>query len=232
MSRGRKPSTPSYRLYKRTGQAIVCIDGQTFYLGLHGTPESRREYDRLIAEWLANGRRLTAETAREATLSVLELVARFWQHALGYYRYKDGRPTTELDPLKRALDPLVALYGDTPVPEFGPLKLRAVRDRMIEAAGPEASSMAMSTGSNEHSGGASNGSLFPRKSFTPWKLWPAYGGGGARRGKPSRFGQSPRSSSTPSVRTWPGRLGRWSSCSCTPAPGLVRSSSCAAGTSI
>jgi hypothetical protein len=50
--------TPSYRLHKPSGQAVVTIAGKDFYLGRFGDPASKAEYDRLIAEWLTNGRRL------------------------------------------------------------------------------------------------------------------------------------------------------------------------------
>ena len=53
-----KNSTPKYRLHKATGQAIVTLDGQDCYLGPHGSCPSRREYERLIGEWLQNGRAL------------------------------------------------------------------------------------------------------------------------------------------------------------------------------
>src|SRR5262249_20655087 len=59
----RTPSVPSYRLHKQSGQAIVTLtDGlgnrRDVLLGKHGTPESRLEYSRVIAEWEASGRRL------------------------------------------------------------------------------------------------------------------------------------------------------------------------------
>ena len=60
-------ATPKYRKHRASNQAIVTIDGQDFYLGPHGTRASRREYDRLIAEWLQNDRRLPVA---EATLTV------------------------------------------------------------------------------------------------------------------------------------------------------------------
>ncbi len=50
--------TPSYRLHKPTGSAVVTLDGRDVYLGKYGTPVSRAEYDRILAEWLVNGRRL------------------------------------------------------------------------------------------------------------------------------------------------------------------------------
>jgi len=50
---------PSYRLHESWGRAVVTLSGRRdFYLGPHGTPASRDEYDRVIAEWLANGRQL------------------------------------------------------------------------------------------------------------------------------------------------------------------------------
>jgi len=50
-------STPSYRLHRATGQAVVTLSGRDHYLGRHGTPESHKAYDDLIARWLACGRR-------------------------------------------------------------------------------------------------------------------------------------------------------------------------------
>src|SRR5262245_16166113 len=50
--------TPSYRLHKPSGQAVVTLDGRDIYLGQYGTPRSRAEFDRILAEWLSNGRRL------------------------------------------------------------------------------------------------------------------------------------------------------------------------------
>ncbi len=52
----RKKRVPGYLLHKASGQARVVLNGQTHYLGPHGSPESKAEYDRLIAEWLASGR--------------------------------------------------------------------------------------------------------------------------------------------------------------------------------
>ena len=49
---------PRYRLHKPSGQAVVTLGYRDFYLGRFGSKASREEYDRRIAEWLANGRRL------------------------------------------------------------------------------------------------------------------------------------------------------------------------------
>ncbi|WP_406701308.1 hypothetical protein V5E97_36470 [Singulisphaera sp. Ch08] len=82
--------TPSYRLHKPTGQAVVTISGRDFYLGKHGTEASRSEYDRLIAEWLTAGRQLPVTD--DATIS--ELMVEFLKWADAYY-VKDGEPTSE-----------------------------------------------------------------------------------------------------------------------------------------
>ncbi len=36
----------------------MTLDGRDFYLGKIGSPESQGEFDRLMAEWLSNGRRI------------------------------------------------------------------------------------------------------------------------------------------------------------------------------
>ena len=48
---------PSYRHHKPTGLAVVSIGGRDVYLGKHDSPESRAEYDRIVAEWLARAGR-------------------------------------------------------------------------------------------------------------------------------------------------------------------------------
>ena len=117
--------TPSYRLHKPTNQAVVTIDGRDFYLGVYNSSKSRAEYDRLIAEWLSNGRSLPGGP------TVNELLLAYLLHAEGYYR-KDGKPTRELENIKHAVRPLRKLYGHTLAREFGPLALKSLRASMIE----------------------------------------------------------------------------------------------------
>ena len=54
------------------------------------------------------------------------------QFAATYY-VKNGSPTTEIDIIKSALRPLRSLYGTTPSDEFGPLRVKAVREEMIRS---------------------------------------------------------------------------------------------------
>jgi integrase len=119
--------TPSYCHHKGSGQAVVRIDGKDHYLGVFGTPESHAEYDRLIAEWLSNGRRLTGTPTHDG-LTVNELAIAYWRWAVEYYRW-DKRGGANL---KDALRILKALYGHTGAHEFGPRALKACRQQMIE----------------------------------------------------------------------------------------------------
>jgi len=126
--------TPSYRFHKPSGQAVVTLDGHDIYLGKHDTPESRTEYDRLIAEWLANGRRLPAQRdgSSPSDRTVNEVLVGFMAHAEQHYRRADGTPTSEITDYKLSLRPLKHLYGDTAVKDFGPLALKAVRQLMVD----------------------------------------------------------------------------------------------------
>jgi hypothetical protein len=48
---------PKYCKHKSSGRAFVRIGGKMYYLGKYGSEASRREYDRIIAAFVANGRR-------------------------------------------------------------------------------------------------------------------------------------------------------------------------------
>ena len=74
------PCVPSYRRHKPTAQAVVTLDGRDIYLGRRNTVTSRREYDRLIGERLAAGRRLPKAMASHDT-TIMELAAAYWQFA-------------------------------------------------------------------------------------------------------------------------------------------------------
>ncbi len=127
---------PNYHRHKQSGQAVVTLaDGlgnrRDVLLGKHGTAASRAEYARVIAEWEAGGRRLSAKIAVEREASVNEVVLVYWRFAEEYYRHPDGTPTSEAGNIRRALRPLRKLYGYTPAAAFDSLALEAVRDQMI-----------------------------------------------------------------------------------------------------
>src|SRR5262249_44760829 len=70
----------------------------------------KAEYDRLIAEWLGNRRRLVPPTAADG-LTVAELFLAYWQWAERYYRDEHGELGQEPDNVRPALKPLRRLYG-------------------------------------------------------------------------------------------------------------------------
>lgn len=123
---------PSYRKHRSSGQAIVTLCGRDFYLGPYGSKASRDEYDRLIAQWRNAGRTLVFTGQQSGDLTVSELAAAFWEHAEQHYVDPEGKQTREIANYARVLKPLKALFGRTPIAEFGPIKLKAVRDKLVE----------------------------------------------------------------------------------------------------
>jgi integrase len=134
----RRNHIPSYRIHKQSGQAIVTLTDavgrrRDVLLGKHGTPESRAEYLRVLAEWEAGGRTPPRSSRPTPRLSVNELILRYWSWASRHYRDADGAPTRELENLRDAIKPLRALYGRTDARDFGPLALRAVQEHMARS---------------------------------------------------------------------------------------------------
>lgn len=126
----KKPDVPPFKVHKATGQGYVYIDGRRRYLGRHDTEEAKLDYARLIAEWTA-GRGQPLD--KPSDLTILELTARFWQHAEAYYRKPDGTPTSTLHNYGSALRHLKKLYARSTVSDFTPQALKAVRQSMIDA---------------------------------------------------------------------------------------------------
>jgi integrase len=131
------PKNPSYRLHAPSGRAVVRLsDGvggrRDVYLGEYGSPESHAEYDRVIAEWKGNGRRLAPTPSAAGGLSVSELLLAYWQFVERYY-VKNGEQTDQVARVKQALRPVRELYGHTPAAAFGPKALKAIRERWIAA---------------------------------------------------------------------------------------------------
>jgi len=120
---------PKYRKHKATGQALVVINGQSHYLGKHGTAASKEAYSRLVGEWLQGGK---VASATSSNTTVSEVMAAYVRHAKGYYR-KNGKPTREYEQIVEACRKVNPLYGRSEAVDFCPLALRAVRDSMIAA---------------------------------------------------------------------------------------------------
>ena len=94
-------SHPKYRRHRASGQAVVTLSGKDHYLGPFGSKANKADYDRLIGEWLAAGRKSSPTQAR-ARFTITEVVAAYWQFAQGYY-VKDGKASGGVDGIKVAL---------------------------------------------------------------------------------------------------------------------------------
>ncbi|HEX5051056.1 MAG TPA: site-specific integrase [Planctomycetota bacterium] len=134
---------PRYRRH-RSGQARVTIDGKDIYLGRFGTAESHEAYDRVLREWLDQGRRPGANLRLVAVeepgdvepdgILVAELLAAYWQMLKddGFVREQDIKKDSHIGNFQQAIKPLKDSFPATPAAKFGPRALRKVRALMID----------------------------------------------------------------------------------------------------
>ncbi len=128
------PKDPNYCLHKPSGRAFVLLNGSMRYVGKYGTSESKERYHKLLAEWVANGRKpVLPESVREnGGATVAELCEQYAVYAKGYYRSHDGTSGTEWENIRLVLRELAQLYGDGLVRDFGPVQLKTLRHTFVE----------------------------------------------------------------------------------------------------
>jgi integrase len=139
MPRTKQGSPPSYRLYKRTNQAVVTLDGKDYYLGDYGSTESKKKYARLVEAWLARQepRKGDAEALPplaeiEDVPAVNEIILVYLRYAATYYKPTEEGEEKEVGCIRDALRIVKEQYGRSPVLKFGPKALKAVREAMLE----------------------------------------------------------------------------------------------------
>lgn len=66
MARKKAGGVPGLQFHKRSGQGRVHLSGRDFYCGKWGTAACKAKYDRLIAEWLNNGRTVLPPTRQSS----------------------------------------------------------------------------------------------------------------------------------------------------------------------
>jgi integrase len=121
----KKKQLPKYCLHKSSGRAFVRIGGKTHYLGKHGSQASQRAYDRIITEFLANGRQ---PLVAEEDVLVESLVHRFTVYLDVEYKCCEGTK----ERLHRMLKLLGSQYGQLPILNFTPTVLKTIRREFLE----------------------------------------------------------------------------------------------------
>lgn len=125
---------PKYRLHKGSGQAIVQIAGQRFYLGKHGSEESQERYRRYVAELCSGSPGSSSPPAEPGTeLTITEVISRYWKYCQRYYVLKDGQPSGWQNHIQLVLRLLREIYGRTQAGEFGPKRFKAFRQTLVDA---------------------------------------------------------------------------------------------------
>jgi len=105
--------------YQKAGKyAVIYIHGKRIYLGSYGSPESQKEYARIIAESQSNPAFLLPKCEKGITFD--EVAAAYLDNAKERFSYS----YTEYQNYKTALTFALDIYGHQAVDEFSPLKLK------------------------------------------------------------------------------------------------------------
>ncbi|HQY87644.1 MAG TPA: hypothetical protein PK402_03230 [Tepidisphaeraceae bacterium] len=138
MPRFKSDHVPTYRLHKSTGRAVVTLNGRDWPLGEYDTPDSKQRYHALIARWLAGNRAPLNEA------EVVESNRAIDRTSINVNDLLDARKRqlekelpeatlkAELGRIGGATAHLRELYGTSPACSLSPLKLKAVRERVIQ----------------------------------------------------------------------------------------------------
>ena len=116
---------PKYCLHKASGRAFVRIEGKMYYLGKYGSQISRQEYDRIIGEFITNGRQ---DLAPQNEILVENLIARFLEHMERNLHYSHSYKKQ----MAGMLTLLNNLYGKQPVSHFDRASLKAIRQQFVD----------------------------------------------------------------------------------------------------
>lgn len=119
---------PSYRLHKTSGRAVCTINGKDHYLGRFGSRESKAACRRLIREWEATGKS-SSYGASKPSVTLAMLMLDYVEHCEKHYPQAGNIETKQTQIALRYL----ADYQDCRASEFGPLRLKAVREAMVVA---------------------------------------------------------------------------------------------------
>jgi integrase len=121
---------PKHCRHKAKNRGFVRFPGdpRPIYTGRWGSEEANGEYDRLIAEWLAQGRRIPDAASTPSGYLVRDLVADYLE---AFDADHVGSRQPEM--LRLAVKPLLRMWGSHEANGFRPSDLKALRHYLIEA---------------------------------------------------------------------------------------------------
>jgi integrase len=131
-----RQSIPSYLPHKQSGKARAVWTDQTgnrqfrMLPGPFDSQESRSAFARLQLELAAVPHH--SQSRATVTVTVNEVLLAFLRWADGHFRRADGSPTGEIDEFKHVANLVREVYGLTLAQDFGPLALKAIRQKFIE----------------------------------------------------------------------------------------------------
>ena len=125
---------PSYRHHKPSGKAVVTISGRDYYLGKFNSRESKAAYDKLIREWTAAGQSTSFGHTGGGGVTVAMMLADYMDHCEVHYPGSANSETVQTRKAIRYMEP----YEDDDAAEFGPAKLKAVRQAMLDKISEQA----------------------------------------------------------------------------------------------
>lgn len=105
------------------GLAYVRYNGKCVYFGKFGSEDAERRFK----DW---NRRRELEEKDPQQITLLMLAAQFMVHAEQHYQ-KNGELTGEVENFRQALRTASKLFGNLRVLDFGPKKLKEIREQMI-----------------------------------------------------------------------------------------------------
>jgi integrase len=134
MARNRN-SFPSYLEHKQSGKGravwtdTLGIRHYRMLPGLFNSEESKTAFARLQLELATSP---AAATSDPVGITMNEVLVAYLDYAERHYRDEDGKPTNEVLLIKIVSRHVREVYGETPAANFGPLALKATRQRFVE----------------------------------------------------------------------------------------------------
>lgn len=116
--------------YRKNGDGRAFVEHQTqrTYLGIWGTPESKRAYRHFLLTIFEE----PVQIVVPARAKIAEVCLQYLDWAETYYQI-DGVPSQEFLNVRSALGDFVDLFGNRPASELGPRLILKLQDALVEA---------------------------------------------------------------------------------------------------